>query len=166
MHKFTDMKDRVWDVVMDISAVKRVRDLMKGKVNLLELQAGNPPLMSTLCTDIMLFCDVLYCLIEPQATKLDVDDVEFGSSLGGETILAAQEAFFNELVLFFRGFGRKDLARALTKQAEVVQLAVTRCLEEINKINLQKEVDSVFSNSSTKSQESSESTPDPSHSAN
>ena len=43
-----------------------------------------------------------------------------------EAILAAQTALYEELVHFFRGAGRSDLAKAVETQRRMIDMAVTR----------------------------------------
>ncbi|MBU0717313.1 MAG: hypothetical protein KJ749_03615, partial [Planctomycetes bacterium] len=53
-------------------------------VNLLELEAGDPPLLTRLGTDVILLCDVIFALVKPQADTSGVTDEQFGAALGGE----------------------------------------------------------------------------------
>ena len=111
MKTFTDTAGRTWTIALTIDAAKRVKGLLD--VNLLELEAGDPPLLTKLGTDVILLCDVIFALVKPQADQQGVTDEQFGAALGGEAILAAQTALYEELVHFFRGLGRNDLAKAV-----------------------------------------------------
>jgi hypothetical protein len=48
-----------------------------------------------------------------------------GKAAGGEAILGAQTALYEELVHFFRGLGRNDLAKAVEAQRRVIDLPLT-----------------------------------------
>jgi hypothetical protein len=122
MKVFTDNAGKTWSVSMTIDSVKRVRDLLG--VNLVEPEAGEPPLLTRLGTDEILLCDVVYCLVKPQADTLGVTDEDFGRALGGDAILAAQTALYEELVDFFQKRGRPDRAKAVTAQKKMMELAV------------------------------------------
>jgi hypothetical protein len=124
MKTFNDSAGRTWTLAMTIDSVKRVRDLLK--INLLEPESGEPPLLTQIATDEILLCDVIYCLIKPQADQLGISDEQFGQALGGDAILNAQNAFYDELIDFFLKRGRTDRATALRKQQKMIALAIER----------------------------------------
>lgn len=159
MKTFKDTSDREWSLELNITAVKRVKSLLD--VDLIALEVGNPPLLTRLGTDVILLCDIIYVLIKPQADQRDVSDEQFGASLGGGAILAAQSALYEELVLFFQGLGRTDLAEALKTQKQIVDLAVNRIKMKIQSLDLEKELDKTIGNLSMKLPESVESIPAP-----
>jgi hypothetical protein len=133
MKKFTDSAGREWAVSITIGAVKRLKGLLD--VDLMNLQEGDPPLLARLGTDAILLCDTIFVLVKPQADKLGVSDVEFGESLGGDVILAAQTAFWEELQSFFQKLGRTDLARAVAAQARLIEKAVSLATARIESLN-------------------------------
>ncbi|HEV57106.1 MAG TPA: hypothetical protein ENN87_06360 [Phycisphaerales bacterium] len=135
MRTFADNAGRTWTITLTIDAAKRVKRLLD--VNLLELEAGDPPLLTRLGTDVILLCDVIYVLIKPQADAAGLTDEQFGAALGGEAILAAQTAFYEELVDFFRKLGRTDLARAVDAQRRLIDLAVARIETRIETLDLE-----------------------------
>ena len=157
MKTFTDSAGRTWTVSLTIDAAKRVKGLLD--VNLLELEAGAPPLLTKLGTDMILLCDVIFALLKPQADAAGVSDEQFGAALGGEVILAAQTAFYEELVDFFRKLGRTDLAKAVDAQRRMIDLAVRRIETRIDRLDLEAAVESTLGEPSTSSPPSSESTP-------
>ena len=148
MRSFIDSANRTWTISLTIDAVKRVRDSSLG-VNLLELDVGDPPLFTRLGTNIILLCDVIYVLIKPQADAVGVTDEQFGASLGGEVIFAAQKAFNEELISFFQSLGRTDLAKALTAQRNLIDRAVIRVGAEMESLNVDLLVDETFGKLST-----------------
>lgn len=133
MKTFTDNAGKVWTLALTIDSAKRVKSLLG--VNLLEPEAGEPPLLTRLGTDEILLCDVLYCLIKPQADALGVTDEMFGQALGGDVILAAQNAFYDELVDFFQKRGRTDRARAAQTQQKMILLAIEQITNNLAKID-------------------------------
>lgn len=161
---FKDTKDRRWKIEMTISAIKRVKGAID--VDLLKMDQGDPPLLTVLGTDVEVLCDIIFCLVMPQADDLGVSDVQFGEAMGGETMLQAQVAFYEELADFFRGLGRTDTARALTIQQEMICQAVKRAEAALNQFDPEKVLDDVFKKipgvPSTNLPESSESIPAPS----
>jgi hypothetical protein len=142
MKAFTDNASKTWSVSMTIDSVKRVRDLLS--VNLVEPEAGDPPLLTRLGTDEILLCDVVYCLIKPQADQLGVTDADFGRALGGDAILAAQTALYEELADFFQKRGRSDRAKAVTAQKEMIDLAIERVTMKLAEMNPKAELDKIL----------------------
>ena len=157
MKTFTDTAGRTWTIALTIDAAKRVKSLLD--VNLLELEAGDPPLLTRLGTDVILLCDVIFALVKPQADAAGVSDQEFAAALGGDVVLAAQTAFYEELVDFFRKLGRGDLAKAVDAQRRMIDLAVARIETRIDKLDLEAAVESTLGEPSTSSPPSSASTP-------
>ena len=157
MKTFTDTAGRTWTLALTIDAAKRVKGLLD--VNLLELEAGDPPLLTRLGTDVILLCDVIFALVKPQADAAGVSDQEFAAALGGDVVLAAQTAFYGELVDFFRKLGRGDLAKAVDAQRRMIDLAVARIETRLDKLDLEAAVESTLGEPSTNSPPSSESTP-------
>ena len=111
MKTFTDNTGRSWAVVMNVDAIKRVRDL--AGVNLLEVVEGK--LIDRLVGDPVLLCDVVYALCTEQADAKNVSDVEFGKAMGGDCIEVATTAVLEELVSFFPQGRRRLLSKALAK---------------------------------------------------
>jgi hypothetical protein len=142
MKTFTDNAGKTWSVSMTIDSVKRVRDLLS--VNLVEPEAGEPPLLTRLGTDEILLCDVVYCLIKPQADQLGVSDGDFGRALGGDAILSAQTALYEELADFFQKRGRPDRAKAVTAQKEMIELAIQRVTMKLTEMNPKAELDKIL----------------------
>ena len=159
MKTFTDNAGRAWTLSLTIDAAKRVKGLLD--VNLLELEAGDPPLLTKLGTDVILLCDVIFAIVKPQADAAGVTDEQFGAALGGEVILAAQTAFYEELVDFFRKLGRTDLAKAVDAQRRMIDLTVRRIETRIDRLDLEAAVESTLGEPSTSSPPSSASIPAP-----
>ena len=159
MHAFKDAAGKDWLVEINVGAIKRVRALVA--VDLLALEDGAPPLLTRLGMDVVLLCDVVFALIEPQAKAAGVTDEQFGASLGGEAILHAHAAFYQELTGFFRSLQRPDLVMAIAKQAEMIGLAVRTVEQRLTIIDPAAEVEVIFGERSTNSPESVESAPTP-----
>ena len=130
MRQFTDTKERVWDVELNVRQMKRVRDVLGiDLVNV--IQAGKDGAVATdtldrVATDPILLVDILWGLCEGQAKAAGVTDDDFGSSLAGDSISDATRAFLDELVDFFPGARRLylrkavDLARKYAKESEEI----------------------------------------------
>ena len=117
MRQFTDTKERVWDVELNVRQMKRVRDVLGiDLVNV--IQAGKDGAVATdtldrVANDPILLVDILWVLCEGQAKTAGVTDDDFGSSLAGDSISDATRAFLDELVDFFPGARRLFLKKAV-----------------------------------------------------
>ena len=165
MRQFTDTKERVWDVELNVRQMKRVRDVLGiDLVNV--IQAGKDGAVATdtldrVANDPILLVDILWVLCEGQAKAAGVTDDDFGSSLAGDSISDATRAFLDELVDFFPGARRLFLKKAVdlarkyeTENAEMLEKALASPeFEERLKTSLQPPA---------ASRESAESTPAPS----
>src|SRR5512147_3191300 len=90
MKTFADNAARTWAITVNVAAVKRVRELLQ--VNLLEIADQKAKLLERLVDDPCLLCDILFCLVKPEADAKGVSDEDFGRSLGGDCLDAATDA--------------------------------------------------------------------------
>lgn len=104
MPYFKDNQGRSWEVAVNVTSIKRVRELLK--VNLLEVVDG--ALLEQLYRDPILLCDVVYAICKPQADAANVSDSQFGEGLAGDAIEAASQALLDGIVGFFQN--RRDRA--------------------------------------------------------
>ena len=122
MKTFTDNLDRSWDVAIDVTAIKRVRDLVG--VDLLEIVDGS--LIEKLIRDPVLLCDVVYAVCKLQADERDppVTDEEFGRAMAGDVIEHATTALLEDLVSFCPSpRDRTNLGRVLEATNRVMDRA-------------------------------------------
>jgi hypothetical protein len=123
---FKDSVGREWEIVVNIAAVKRVRDLTK--IDLLDLADGGT--ITKLTDDPVALCDVLWALCREQAKGWNTTDEQFGQSLVGDAIEQATDALLQELIDFFPTRKRTILAKAFatvkTIQAKAHTLAMER----------------------------------------
>jgi len=127
MQQFTDSQGRTWSVVVNVSAVKRVRDLLG--VDLLGVANGE--LLSRLADDPCLLVDVLFVLCKPEADAKGVMDEDFGRGMVGRVLDEASSALMKELLDFFPSAQR---AKALGKMAGKIaeqQAALSQAAEAI-----------------------------------
>ena len=129
MKSFNDNQNRAWRIQLNIDAVRRVQ--AETNINLVNLVDSDPPLLTRLQLDLLLFCDVLAALLKPQLELAQVTAGDFGAALDGAALAAASAAFWTELADFFRQLRRTDLAEAIEKQLAVVQAAVTAVQQQI-----------------------------------
>lgn len=153
MKTFTDNAGRTWQLALNIGTVRQVKNLLG--VNLAEIHAGEPPLLTRLATDVVLLADVIFALVKSQADAQGVTDLDFAAAMGGDAITAAHDALMGELADFFRSLRRSDLVRAIEKQATLVKAAVAAGEARIEKVDVEKTVASAFGSASTSSPASS-----------
>lgn len=165
MRQFTDTKERVWDVELNVRQMKRVRDVLGiDLVNV--IQAGKDGAVATdtldrVANDPILLVDILWVLCEGQAKLAGVTDDDFGSSLAGDSISDATRAFLDELVDFFPGARRLFLKKAV----DLARKYETENLEVLEKALASPEFEERLKTSlipPAASRESAESTPAPS----
>ena len=165
MRQFTDTKERVWDVELNVRQMKRVRDVLGiDLVNV--IQAGKDGAVATdtldmVANDPILLVDILWVLCEVQAKAAGVTDDDFGSSLAGDSISDATRAFLDELVDFFPGARRLFLKKAV----DLARKYETENLEVLEKALASPEFEERLKTSlipPAASRESAESTPAPS----
>ena len=147
MKLFTDATNQQWEIALTIGSAKRVKSLLG--IDLLQPESGDPPLLTRLGSDEMLLCDIIYCLVKPQADATAVSDEQFGELLGGETILAAQTALYEELIDFFQQRGRTDRSRAVAAQKQMIELAIQNADQQIAQIDLNAVLSQTSGSSST-----------------
>jgi len=157
---FTDNAGRTWTLSLTLGAAERVKALVG--VDLLEpCDAGDPPLLTRLGTEVALLCDVIFALIKPQADGQGVSDEQWAEAMGGDAILAAQQAFYEELTCFFRSLGRRDVVKAAATQQRMIELVITANEERIDAVDPEAEVASIYGDSPTNSGPPPVSTPGP-----
>lgn len=137
MHNFTDNEGRTWSIELNFGSIKRVKAALD--IDLLEPAAGEGvPVLTRLGTDTILLVDTIFVLIQRQAEAQGIADEEWAAGMGGEPILEAQRAFYEELKAFFRSRGRPEVARAAERQQEAIELAIREAQGRIDRMDLDK----------------------------
>ena len=146
MKTFTDAAGRTWTIAINLGTARMVKD--KLGIDLLQPEVGEPPLLTRLGTDEMLLGEVLCALLEKQFETHKVTAEEVRAAFDGRTLLAAQQAFYEELIDFFQSRGRADRAKAVAKQMTLINTAVAAIEARIDQIDPRKMVDGVMSGAS------------------
>ena len=134
MKTFTDAAGRTWTLGLTLGTAMKVK--AKLDIDLLQPEAGDPPLLTRLGTDEMLLGEVLCAMLEGQFEAHKVTDDDVRSSFDGQTLLAAQKAFYEELIAFFRSRGRNDRAKAVAKQMALIEAAVAAVETRIDALDI------------------------------
>ena len=139
MKTFTDAAGRTWTITLNLGTALAVKD--KLDIDLLQPEAGEPPLLTRLGTDELLLGEVLCALLAEQFEAHKVTEQDVRAGFDGTTLLAAQKAFYEELVDFFRSRGRSDRARAVETQERMIDAAVKAIETRIEGIDVDKVID-------------------------
>lgn len=134
MKTFTDAAGRTWTLTLTLGTAMKVK--AKLDIDLLQPEAGDPPLLTRLGTDEMLLGEVLCAMLEGQFVTHKVTDDDVRAGFDGQTLLAAQKAFYEELIGFFRSRGRNDRAKAVAKQMAMIDAAVTAVETRIDALDI------------------------------
>lgn len=134
MKTFTDAAGRTWTLALTLGTAMTVK--AKLDIDLLQPEAGDPPLLTRLGTDEMLLGEVLCALLENQFQTHKVTDQDVRAAFDGQTLLSAQKAFYEELIGFFQSRGRADRAKAVAKQMALIDAAVKALETRIDQIDI------------------------------
>lgn len=154
MKRFADAHGRTWTLSITLGSAMRVKDALG--IDLLQPEAGDPPLLTRLGTDEMLLGEVLCALMQDQFDAHDLTPEQVRDSFDGETLCAAQSAFYEDMIDFFQQRGRLDRAKATAKQLSLIQAAVAEIAAKVDAIDVDETIRGAMSGNSP---ETSESTP-------
>lgn len=145
MKTFNDAAGRTWTLALNLGTAMHVKN--KLGIDLLQPEAGEPPLLTRLGTDEMLLGEVLCALLQSQFEIHKVTDADVRKAFDGKTLMAAQTAFYEELVDFFQNRGRTDRAKAVAAQARLIEKATAAIEGKIAAMDLDKLIDGALSGS-------------------
>ena len=146
MKTFSDAAGRTWTISLNLGTALAVKDSLG--VDLLQPEAGDPPLLTRLGTDELLLGEVLCALLAEQFEANEATAENVRAAFDGATLLAAQKAFYEELVGFFRSRGRSDRARAVETQERMIDAAVKAIETRIEGIDIDEAIRGAMSGSS------------------
>ncbi|MDD4061990.1 MAG: hypothetical protein PHW08_14990 [Kiritimatiellae bacterium] len=147
MKTFTDTAGRSWSISLSLGSAMSVKDRLD--VDLLQPEVGNPPLLTRLGTDELFLGEVLCVLLEDQFEKHELSESDVKKAFDGKTLLAAQDAFYAELIVFFQNRGRTDRSTAAAKQHITIQKATLAATKKIDEIDLDKLIDKTLDDAMT-----------------
>jgi hypothetical protein len=139
MKQFADNAGRTWGITVNVAAVKRVRDLLL--VNLLEIADQKGKLLERLIEDPCLLCDVLFCLVKPEADDKQINDEQFGQALAGDALGAATDALLAEIADFFPKGRREIMQRVIAKLTALQEKATNLALVKLDDPQLDQQLE-------------------------
>jgi len=139
MRTFQDSAGRTWTIAVTVDAVKRVRDLLKE--DLLDIERVFPRLL----LDPILLCDVVYCVVKPQADAERITDVDFARAMAGDVIAHAKAALVEELVDFFpEPSQRQTLRLAIEKYGQLTERVKELVQARLNSPAITREIEAAL----------------------
>jgi hypothetical protein len=130
MKTFADNAGRTWAIAVNVATIKHVKDLLQ--VNLLEIADQKGRLLEQIVDDPVLLCDILFCLVKPEADAKGVTDEDFGRSLAGDVLGSATDALLSEIADFFPKGRREILKRILAKLTALQEKATGLALMKLD----------------------------------
>jgi hypothetical protein len=130
MRTFEDKNGHKWRIDLTIGAVTRVKQASDGRFDLFD--AGKNNLAEKLWTDLEMFWELLWLLVEPEASDHSQTAEQFGEAMAAACLINARQAFFAEWQDFFQTLQRPDQALPLEKLKTYMDQALTAMREKAN----------------------------------
>jgi hypothetical protein len=130
MRTFEDKTGHKWRIDLTIGAVTRVKQASEGRFDLFD--AGKNNLAERLWTDLEMFWELLWLLVEPEANDHSITAAEFGERMAAACLIAARQTFFAEWQDFFQTLQRPDQALPLEKLKTYMDQALMAMREKAN----------------------------------
>jgi len=129
MPVFKDSKDREWIVTINLGTCRRTKSATG--FDFLASDENSNPLLK-LASDYLLLADVLWTIVEPQATNLKVSVEDFIESLSGDCIENAVNAIAEAYVNFTPNPQRRELLLKLwTKIKSIEKTMLERAEKQV-----------------------------------
>lgn len=138
MQTFTDAKNRTWTITLNLRSVLGIKESLN--VDLLALEAGEPPLLERLAVDTLFLAQIISKLLVPQIETAKVDESDILEAFDAKTIVNARTAFFEELKYFFTEMQSPFRAEAIDKQLEMMHQLDQVAAKMVRKTNVKEEV--------------------------
>lgn len=143
MRTFKDSAGRVWEININVSAVKKCRAYVSVDIFRLIDDGGKP--LAELLRDVCKFVDLLYVLCLEQCTARSLTDEDFGRSLGGDSLAFACDAFMEELIDFFPDPKVRSNLRKLTEAGRKIRDMVTQnAADQLDNLDMEKMLEALM----------------------
>src|SRR5687767_15699520 len=100
MQQFKDSTGGTWEIGLPIGEVSRIRTQSEARFDLWD--PAKDDFANQLANEMPLFWELLWFIVEPQATAKQVAAEDFGKAMAAECLYDAQKRFFSEWHDFFR----------------------------------------------------------------
>ena len=88
-----------------------------------------------------LLCDILFCLVKPEADAKSISDEDFGRALAGDALGAATDALLQEIADFFPKGRREIMQRILQKLTALQDKATSLALLKLDDPELDRQME-------------------------
>lgn len=134
MHAFKDCKGRSWELSITVGSLARLKGSVLG-LDLTELALKDMKGVFELMQDGPRFVHAIYILV--RASEQGCSEEDFADGFDGDTLLAADEAFREELTGFFRHPEEREALRRMLAKEMGFRRAMTDALtKRIDRFNL------------------------------
>lgn len=130
MGTFKDSKGQDWSVEINVEAAKRMR---AAGLDLADLFGQDTKLLNRLGSDDLFFADVLWSIVQPQASSLQIDQKAFNERLDGTAMESASKQVLEGITSFSRSPHRRALMQNV--MAKTTQLEEVACNAAIARMN-------------------------------
>ena len=130
MRVFADGQNREWTLTMNVAAVTRVRAACD--CDLYTLFDDDARGLSALLQDPPALCTVVFHLARDREGKPPFSEEEFAEAIDGDTLDRLADAFTEELIDFFPPRTRELRRKLMAKGQEMVSLATTQAVTELD----------------------------------
>lgn len=148
MKSFTDAAGRTWSLTITAWEVRVVRE--KTGILLTEIMDEKCQLLVELYRDPILLVDVLWPLVEEQATQQNVTLREFSTVIAGDLLAAARQALVEATIDFFEDpetrAGLRDVLRKMLEIGEKMRSGSVAMIQGIDATSAAKSILTCVSN--------------------
>jgi hypothetical protein len=131
--KFKDSAGREWVLTINVPVMKRVQD--RTGYHLGKLFNDDCKILQEITSDAIIFAGVLYAMVVPQATAVNVSEDAFLESLNADAIAAAGDALLEAVQDFSPSRTRPLIAALRNKGQQVLSLTNEGMAEAVGKID-------------------------------
>lgn len=131
MSEFVDEAGRKWSLRVDVNALRKVRS--KRGIDLAKI-IGSQEELNKLIDDPCLWVDIIWDLIEQQASTQQVTPQMFGEALAGDAFESASSALLEAIIDFFPAGRREILRRLLAKVRQYESKQIENLSEKVESL--------------------------------
>lgn len=133
MSSFVDSKGRAWNVELNISKLRKLRE---ANIHLSPLGRDVYKQLGDVLDDLLTFGDVMWLLCQKQAEAMGVSNEDFLDSLTGDVLDAAQMAFVEAFIDMAPSSGQREAMRETVAQSRAGRDAANRfMIQEVRKLD-------------------------------
>ena len=143
MRTFADSKGRQWTLTINVAAQMRVRAVTH--CDLYTLFDADATELSALLSNPPALCTVVFHLARDQEGHPPTSEEDFAEGIDGDAYDRLEDAFMEELIDFFPPRTRELRRKLMAKGQEMVSLATTQAVTELERKDPQEMLDRLLS---------------------